>query len=49
VRWRAKNRANWHRWFAWYPVSIDGQLVWLEIVERRCGETFCGDYKEYRA
>jgi len=28
---------NWHRKFAWFPVyCIDGKLVWLEFVERRC-------------
>jgi hypothetical protein len=27
---------EWHRWFAWHPVSIeDGRIVWLEVVERR--------------
>lgn len=31
---------NWHKWFAWYPVTIsekDGkkQCVWLQMLERR--------------
>jgi len=25
----------WRRWFAWYPVVIDDEWVWLEYVERR--------------
>lgn len=30
------NQNEWHPWFAWYPVSIDGNEVrWLERVERR--------------
>jgi len=29
---RKKNA--WHRWFAWHPVKIDNQTVWLEMVER---------------
>jgi hypothetical protein len=27
--------AHWRRWFAWYPVKIDGRRVWLRMVERR--------------
>jgi len=32
-----RNRAVWHRWFAWKPVLLDGggPWVWLEAVERR--------------
>ncbi len=33
-----KNRnAKWHKWFAWYPVSIsrDGRTYWLEYVLRK--------------
>ena len=26
-------------WFAWYPVSIDNTLVWLETVRRK-GDRF---------
>jgi hypothetical protein len=25
---------TWRKWFAWYPVPIDGARVWLETVER---------------
>lgn len=25
---------GWHRWFAWYPVEIDGHYIWLETIER---------------
>lgn len=25
---------TWHRWFAWYPVRANDQLVWLEYVNR---------------
>jgi hypothetical protein len=28
-------KSKWHRWFAWHPVSIEGQTIWLEIVLRR--------------
>lgn len=24
----------WQVWFAWYPVEVDGQYVWLERIER---------------
>jgi hypothetical protein len=29
------NDTGWCRWFAWYPVSVGGERVWLEWVERR--------------
>jgi hypothetical protein len=32
-RWLA--RQQWHRWFAWYPVRIGEDTVWLETVEKR--------------
>lgn len=42
MRWRYKTFAEkkaevseWHRWFAWYPVRIEGTAVWLERVWRR--------------
>lgn len=37
MRWKHKtfDRSEWHKWFAWYPVVIDGENVWLETVERR--------------
>lgn len=25
---------KWHKWFAWYPVSIGNRRYWLEYVER---------------
>lgn len=24
----------WLKWFAWYPIEIDGNRVWLKWVER---------------
>lgn len=33
MRWKAKDNW-WHLWYAWYPVNIDGEYVWLEWVER---------------
>ena len=36
-----KRDYNWHKWFAWYPVSFDeNTLVWLEYLER----TKCKDF-----
>lgn len=40
MRFPAKKypKYEWHRWFAWHPVRLgqwrDGELVWLETVER---------------
>lgn len=25
---------KWHRWFAWFPVTVDERRVWLRFVER---------------
>lgn len=48
MRWRHQEPERWHRWFAWYPVVIDGEWVWLESVERLQGEGFCGEFTRYR-
>lgn len=40
MRWTPKDTWEWTDWFAWHPVTIDGQKVWLETVERR----LVGDY-----
>lgn len=49
MRWRVNQDDSgvWHRWFAWHPVNIDGDRVWLETVMRR--DTFvpchpCGEF-----
>jgi len=36
---------KWHPWFAWYPVTIKGQFVWLEWVERCIRENCFSDYR----
>lgn len=42
MRWKAetlKEKAdrlrNWRPWFAWYPVNIGTERVWLEHIFRR--------------
>lgn len=42
MRWRCGDNVeewratwNWHRWFAWHPVCVEGRLRWLRTVERR--------------
>jgi len=33
---KLKNRENWHKWFAWYPVKVgEHDCRWLESVNRR--------------
>lgn len=45
-------RSGWRPWFAWRPVVIGSEWVWLELVERR--EVYvachpCGEYEsQYR-
>lgn len=31
----AESKRKWSKWFAWYPVRIGDELVWLETVQRR--------------
>lgn len=42
----------WYRWFAWHPVKIDHDWVWLEWVQRRCELVaaigYCGLVTTYR-
>ena len=41
MRWKLKpspprpNLREWHSWFAWFPVEINGEAVWWERVERK--------------
>ena len=49
-----KNRKEvWHRWFAWYPVMLDKEKVWLKTVMRigelhdlELARIWCYCYKE---
>ena len=38
---------EWHRWFAWKPVTLlgDRKTVWLEFIERR--KDFNEEWKTY--
>lgn len=45
---KKREREQWHRWFAWYPVRLaDNDCRWLEYVERK-GELDDGWWWEYR-
>lgn len=52
---REKRRAQWHRWFAWYPVEVaKDDCRWLEFIERKIkwhSGTYMGGWwnTEYRA
>jgi len=40
----------WRSWFAWHPVTVDGQRIWLHWVERRYYRRYLGDdWWGYRA
>lgn len=42
MRWKNVDKTSWHKWFAWYPVTIDGnEKVWLETVERQATWSGC--------
>lgn len=51
--WRRKRKerlADWHRYYAWWPVTMaDGNWAWLERVERlRCTTAVGFEYWLYR-
>lgn len=47
---KAVYKAEWHRWFAWYPVRLScGITVWMEVVERQIiGRGSCKPFIGYR-
>lgn len=30
----------WEQWFAWRPVKVNGERVWLKYIFRRCINTY---------
>lgn len=48
---RERVKEEWTKWFAWYPVTVNGKRVWLQSVYRRwCytlmfGEQFREEYE----
>ncbi len=37
MRWKAKDHQKydeWRAWFAWHPVKIESNWIWLETVQR---------------
>ena len=38
---RLINGGFWHNWFAWHPVKVGHEWVWLETVMRRRVWWFC--------
>ena len=41
---KAKDKGQWHYWFAWYPIVMGDELVWLETVQRRGKERAVATY-----
>lgn len=35
MRWRSRDNSIWRPWFAWSPIKIAGDWVWLEWLEVR--------------
>ncbi len=34
MRWKPKLKDPIEKWFAWYPVIIEGEIIWFEHVYR---------------
>ena len=30
----------WEKWFAWYPVKVNGNYTWFKTIYRRCINTY---------
>jgi len=50
MRWKSRwlKKFEWHKFFAWYPVLIDDEYVWLEWVEKRTEAESTFGNNEYR-
>ena len=35
MRWTPKKQYGWHPWFAWRPVDVGADKVWMSWVERK--------------
>lgn len=42
------SKQDWHKWFAWHPVSVGNEAVWLEVIERKVSYSIYDDWWEYR-
>jgi hypothetical protein len=43
---RKRTVSPWKPWFAWRPVKVHGERVWLKTVYRRCINTYV-DYDNW--
>ena len=34
MKWEDRWENTWHKWFAWYPIKINGQFIWFDYVWR---------------
>ncbi len=51
---KLRDNTKWHNWFAWHPVQVGSELMWLCNIQRRdvCSEGAawaCAPIWEYRA
>lgn len=40
MRWNCKqpeykDKGKWHSWYAWFPVKVKNEWVWMEYIKRR--------------
>ena len=40
-------KPKWREWFAWRPVKVHGEWVWMKTVYRRCLNTYV-DYDDWK-
>ena len=47
-RYRRISERGWHRWFAWRPITFDGNWHWLCYLERKMDYDGWGTFYKYR-
>lgn len=47
---RKQTVSPWRPWFAWRPVKVNGQTIWLQRIYRRCINAYVDmdDWKRYK-
>jgi hypothetical protein len=48
MRWNARDHSQWRLVFAWFPVRVDNQWVWLEDVYTRVSGVGIYRQRHYR-
>ena len=51
MKWKSSeniDKKEWHDFFAWFPVKVEGHFVWLETVQKKEVTDLWDTYIRYR-